>query len=510
MINNFKKSFFRGNHLYDLSFYNILADDFPASILLYYSLKTYKMKLLSGCTVMYRKLIHVTTVILISIIAFTSCKKIDSEATKQAEEIAMTGRGQTQPIDISLIASNLTSPLGVVQAPDNTNRLFIIDQIGKIWIVSGSGSQLATPFLDVSSMMISLRPGYDERGLLGLAFHPAYATNGKFYIYYQLPPRAGGPQPGSNWDNLSRISEFQVSAGNPNMANVSSERIVMQWDDPQFNHNGGTLSFGIDGYLYISVGDGGGANDVGPGHVADWYLFNAGGNAQNIEANLFGKVLRIDVNAMPYGIPADNPFVGKVGLDEIYAYGFRNPYRFSFDMGGSHELYLGDAGQLRYEEIDIVMKGGNYGWNVKEGTECFNAANNLATVAECPSIDGYGTSLTDPVIQLNNWRNPLGGAATTIIGGNVYRGSAIPGFEGKYIFGTFSQTPTTANGELFISNPTGSALWPYREIRLKNRPDDIGFFLKGFGQDSAGEIYITVSSLAGPSGTTGKVYKLVP
>ena len=227
--------------------------------------------------------------------------------------------------------------------------------------------------------MVPLNPGYDERGLLGFAFHPDYKTNGRFFIYYTLPPRPGGPTPVNNWNNLSRISEYRVSGGNPNMADMGSEKIILEMDDPQSNHNGGTIAFGPDNYLYIAIGDGGGANDVGPGHVEDWYPVNAGGNGQDIEANLFGNILRLDVNGgAPYAIPADNPFVGKPGRDEIWAYGFRNPFRFSFDMSGSRRLFAGDAGQLLYEEIDVVEKGQNYGWNVKEGTSCFNAAKQFA------------------------------------------------------------------------------------------------------------------------------------
>jgi hypothetical protein len=148
--------------------------------------------------------------------------------------------------------------------------------------------------------------------------------------------------------------------------------------------------------------------------------------------------------------------------------------------------------------------------NVKEGFECFNAASNLQEVEDCPGVDNFGNPLTDPVIQVNNWLNPEGGRATTVIGGNVYRGHAIQGWMGKYIFGTFSQTPTTPNGELFIANPHGPGPWSFEEINLVSHPNDIGYYLKGFGQDKEGEIYMAVSSILGPSGTTGKILKLVP
>lgn len=430
------------------------------------------------------------------LLLFQGCKKHDDKPPK-----ALT---------LELIADNLVSPLGMVEAPDNTNRLFILDQVGKVWIVDAGGNRLPAPFIDVSSKLVPLNAGYDERGLLGFAFHPDYKTNGRFFIYYNLPPRPGGPQEGSSWNNLSRISEFRVSA-DPGMADMSSEKVLLEVDDPQSNHNGGTLAFGPDGYLYIAIGDGGAANDVAPGHVTDWYTVNAGGNGQDVEANLFGDILRIDVNTGdPYGIPADNPFVGTPARDEIYAYGFRNPYRFSFDMGGNHWLYAGDAGQALYEEIDVVTKGGNYGWNVKEGTHCFDAANNTVELPACPAVDVLGKNLIDPVIEMNNSANPKGGRATTIIGGNVYRGHDIPELKGMYLFGTFSQPGNVPNGELFVARPrAGNGLWSFEEVPLKDHPADIGYYLKGFGQDQEGEVYLTVSSLAGPSGATGKVFKLV-
>ena len=413
-------------------------------------------------------------------------------------------------LDIQLIADGIASPIGVLSPPDNTKRLFVIDQSGKIIIIDGNGNKLPMPFLDVTSKLVPLNPNGDERGLLGLAFHPRYKENGRFFVYYNAPPRPGGPQEGATWNNLGRISEFHVS-GNDNQADMGSEKVILEWDDPQGNHNGGTIAFGPDNYLYIALGDGGAANDVAPGHVQDWYDINAGGNGQDIDSNLFGSILRIDIdNGDPYGIPGDNPFVNKPGMDEIYAYGFRNPFRISFDMKGNRALYAGDAGQVLYEEVSVVKKGGNYGWNVKEGTHCFNAANNDTVLASCPDVDNLGNPLIDPVIELNNWRNPEGGKATTVIGGNVYRGNDIAGLNGKYIFGTFSQGPGTPNGELFVAEPRmGPGLWQFSEISLKSYPNDVGHYLKGFGQDKDGEIYLTLSDVAGPQGTGGKVYKLV-
>jgi len=432
------------------------------------------------------------------------CRKHDHEPGNDDDNKA---------IDLKLIVSNLVSPVSVVQAPDESKRLYVVDQVGKIWILDKNGSTLPSPFLDISSRMVSLSPGYDERGLLSMAFHPNFKNNRKFYVFYTAPPQPGGPEPGVAWNNTTRISEFKIVSGNANLADMSSERIVLQANHPQANHNGGTLDFGPDGFLYISIGDGGNKDDVAPGHVEDWYKVNKGGNGQDIYANLLGNILRIDVNQngkLPYGIPSDNPFVKTRALPEIYAYGFRNPYRFSFDMGGSRRLFLGDVGQSLYEEVDIVTKGGNYGWNVKEGAHCFNTDNDLTERSSCPMADTAGKPLIDPVIELVNTANPKGGGiAIGIIGGNVYRGDRIESLKGKYVFGVLSADGTTATGKLYKAKPDGSGPWPFKEIKLKSFPDNLGQYVKGFGQDQSGEIYVTTSNLVGPSGTTGKVYKLV-
>ena len=437
---------------------------------------------------------------------FQSCETEIEEEFPEAHLKA--GANKTKAVSLELIAENMVSPIGLVAVPDQSQRLFVIDQIGVIWVIDAQGNTQEEPFLDVRAQMISLNAGYDERGLLGLAFHPDFTMNGRVFAYYTAPPNAGGPEPGEEWNNISRISEYFVSPGS-NQVDTSTEKVILEIDQPQGNHEGGTIAFGPDGYLYISIGDGGGAHDIGPGHVEDWYEVNEGGNGQDIEANLLGNILRIDINAgNPYAIPQDNPFVGKVGLDEIYAYGFRNPFRFSFDISGSQKLYVGDAGQHLWEEISVVENGGNYGWNVKEGTHCFSTINPREVLASCPDVDAFGNKLIDPVIEMRNSANPLGGETVTIIGGYVYRGNSIPGLQGKYVFGSFSNDfgPT---GEIFISNPAGPGLWSFQEMLLENDADDIGYYLKGFGQDLEGEIYVTASSVLGPTGDTGKIFKLV-
>lgn len=463
-------------------------------------------------------------ILFIMFIVLASCKKTD-RPDAPAERAAALSSGKmglipARDVDLQVVADNFVSPITLDEAPDGSHRLFVVDQVGKVWIIGASGQRLSQPFIDVSSKIVSLRPFYDERGLLGLAFHPDFRTNGKFYLYYTAPPPPGGPdvQTGNTglpmtWNNLGRISEFRVSSSNPDLADMSTERVLLELPHPQANHNGGTIAFGPEGYLYISIGDGGNKNDIGPGHVEDWYTVNAGGNGQDITHNLMGNILRIDVNSTSsgknYGIPADNPFVGKEGLDEIYAYGFRNPYRFSFDMSGSRRLFVGDAGQNLYEEISVVEKGGNYGWNVKEGTHCFNAANETQELSSCPDRDIFGNRLIDPVIEAKNVANPEGGHFVVIVNGFVYRGNTIPGLQGKYLFGNFSYSSSIPAGEIYVSNPGGPGLWSYEKLDLKSFEENIGHFLKGFGQDRQGEIYVLGSKNLGPSGTSGKVFKLV-
>lgn len=434
----------------------------------------------------------------IVIITGTGCKKRSDETP-----------GITVVHNLQLVAEGMVSPLGLAECPDGTGRLFIIDQVGKIWLIK-DGKKLDVPFLDISAKMVTLNPQYDERGLLGVAFHPRFMMNGRFFVFYTAPPRAGGPDPNTSWNNLTRIAEYYATPGS-NVADVASEKIILEADHPQMNHDGGTLAFGPDGYLYISIGDGGNADDVGPGHVEDWYPVNKGGNAQNIYANLMGKVLRIDVDGTPpYSIPPDNPFVNVTGAKkEIYAYGFRNPYRFSFDREGSHQLLLGDAGQALWEEINIVEKGGNYGWNVKEGSICFNADDNKQTRSSCPSTDTMGKWLIDPIIEVKNANNPSGGGiATTIIGGYVYRGTGSAELMGRYVFGTYS-TSMNPDAKLYITGQTSAGHWNYQKLYLKDYPENMGMYLKGFGEDIKGELYVATSSQAGVSGNTGKVYKIV-
>lgn len=406
---------------------------------------------------------------------------------------------KTESVNLTLVTDGLTSPLVLVESPDNTGRLFVVDQTGLIHLIK-DGTRAEEPFIDLSSRLVPLNLAeQDERGLLGLAFHPDFSANGLFYVYYSAPLRAGAP---AGWNHTSHISEFKVSSANADHADIASERLLLAVDQPQANHNGGMVAFGQDGYLYISLGDGGGGNDSGTGHVEDWYDANEGGNGQDTVSNLLGDILRIDVNtASSYGIPDDNPFVDSDGRDEIFAFGFRNPYRFCFDPNG--QVIVADAGQELYEEIDLVTKGGNYGWNVKEGRHCFSTADPDSSPSSCPSTDENGNPLIDPVIEFKNSKSFSDGLGNVSIGGYVYQGDDVPLLSDKYIFGVLTQDPDEADGAVFAADRTGSD-WPYVKLDFDNMDNSIGYVL-GFGQDSDGEVYVLVSQ-----DQAGKVYKIDP
>lgn len=403
-------------------------------------------------------------------------------------------------VGLELIADGLTSPVFLTESPDDSGRLFVVDQAGQVRIINEEGTLEADPFLDVSEDIVDLMENYDERGLLGLAFHPDFEENGRFFVYYSVPLRDEAPD---DWNHTARFSEFQVSDDDPNQADLESERVILEIDKPQANHNGGHITFGPDGFLYIPMGDGGRANDVGIGHSPQ-------GNAQDL-TNVLGDILRIDVDAEePYGIPPDNPFVGQPNVrPEIWAYGFRNPYHISFDQGGNRELFASDAGQDRFEDVSIVTRGGNYGWRIKEATHCFDPENPSQPPATCPSTGARGEPLIDPVMEYGR-QEILG---STVVGGYVYRGSEIPDLEGDYVFGDYSRNRVEPDGLLFVGRRAQSGLWPLEEIRPFLPDEDIngtlGQFVLGFGQDDDGEIYLLTKEEGGPTGTTGNVYKLV-
>lgn len=394
-------------------------------------------------------------------------------------------------VTLDLVAEGLTSPLVVLESPDNSGRIFIVDQGGQIYIIK-DGNRVTSPFLDISDKVVPRESPQDERGLLGLAFHPDFEGNGRFFIFYSGPPSASAP---AGWDHTNYIAEYSVTPG-ADQANASSERIILSIDHPQANHNAGMVAFGPDGYLYISVGDGGGANDTGEGHVE-------GGNGQDITENLLGSILRIDVdNTEDYSIPSDNPFVDVDGFDEIYAFGLRNPYRFSFDPDGN--IIVADAGQELYEEINLVQKGGNYGWNIKEGAHCFDPNNPETPPASCADEDMYGNPLIDPVIEFQNSRSFSDGLGNVSIGGYVYEGDDEPELSGMYIFGVLTQSDGP-DGAMYAADRVGTT-WNYVKLTINNTSNnEIGEFVLGFGKDKRGEVYVLTN---GESANSGRVYKL--
>lgn len=378
--------------------------------------------------------------------------------------------GQQPPkkAKLLLVTDKFLSPVNMAVPHDGTGRLFFCQKEGKVWIVKKDGSQLPQPFLDVSSDMVNVNPAYDERGLLGMAFHPDFKKNRKFYVYYSAPVEKPVKKV---LDHKSRLVEFTASAANPNVADPASKRILMEINQPESNHNGGQLAFGADGYLYIGLGDGGGGGDK-HGTI---------GNAQDL-GSVLGKILRIDVNGTPYKVPADNPFVKTAGAKpEIWAYGLRNPWRFSFDRT-THKLFAGDVGQNKYEEVDIVTKGGNYGWRIMEGYHDFNVP--------------AGADKNKLIAPVHEYDHDLG---ISITGGYVYRGNAIPSLKGLYVFGDY-------NGKTFVLVPKGNK-WERADLQLSNRPADNPFILS-WGEDEQGEIYMLTSSST-KDGFKGAVYKLV-
>jgi glucose/arabinose dehydrogenase len=473
----------------------------------------------------------------------------------------------TAEIGLELVAQNFTSPMMVTSPDDGTGRLFVVDQIGVVKIVDANGTTLPEPFLDLRGNLANLSPTYDERGLLSIAFHPDYRTNGKVYAFYSAPLRSEAPE---GWNCTNHISEFQVDPENPNAVNISSEKILMYIDKPYQNHNGGQLAFSpADGYLYVSLGDGGRANDVGNGHTPGI------GNAQDL-TKIYGKILRIDVDSTAtggvtvqqnmtgtanqtqnmsvnrtetppeptwttfagslYGIPTDNPFaetlpeiLGTYAYTsvppEIYAYGFRNPAYMAFDSGGNNTLFVADAGQNLFEEVDIVLGGGNYGWNIREGTHCFDPNATTAPGASC-NITGYqGEPLIGPIFEGGH---DLG---LVVVGGNVYRGTAVPELEGRYIFGYWSDSRTVGNGTLLAATPpTGwaegalpetavsltpdeNAMWDVQTVNITGGTNEtLGTFLRGFGEDANQDLYVLTNDVGGPdnSTSTGKLWKIVP
>jgi len=402
-------------------------------------------------------------------------------------------------IELQPVVDGLVAPLGLAAPDDGTKRMFVYDQAGLVWVVVHGSEKLPAPLLDVSSRLVSFG-NYDERGLLGLATHPDFAHHPLIYTFTSEPN--DGPAdfvtqmpPGVMNNHQSVIAEWRVDANDPNRIDPTSRREVLRIDEPQPNHNGGTLRFGPDGYLYIALGDGGRANDVADGHMP-------GGNAQSLQ-QVHGKLLRIDVDGADapngrYGIPLDNPFVGLDAIGEIYAFGLRNPFTYSFDRL-TGDLYLGDAGQNNIEEVDLIVKGGNYGWNVKEGSFWFDSVSeNIGRVVTGP-VRAVPPALIDPIAEYDH------SEGSVVIGGFVYRGRHVPDLQGLYVFGDWGSFGTPSARLFCLDLNTG-----IRELRIGLPDRPAGFWLRGFGEDADGELYVFGSTVLGPRGSTGQMLKIGP
>ena len=336
------------------------------------------------------------------------------------------------------VVDGLDSPLAVTSAGDGSNRIFVVQQGGQVRIVR-DGSLVAAPFLDISARITS----GGERGLLGLAFHPNFPTDPRLFVDY------------TDASGDTQVSSFTVHAGRPDAADGNSEVKLLHVAQPFPNHNGGAVVFGPDGYLYISMGDGGSGGDPL-------------GNGQSLKT-LLGKILRIDIDHtdanLPYAIPSANPFVGTAdALREIFLFGLRNPWRISFDRA-TGDLWIGDVGQGAWEEVDVARAGTageNYGWNTMEGNHCFSPPEGCTT-----------TGLTPPVAEYSH------ASGCTVIGGSVYRGSAQPALAGGYLFGDY------CSGTVWAIDPASDALRDPTVVL------ESGASISSFGEDEAGELYAT-------------------
>ena len=436
---------------------------------------------------------------------------------------------------LQAVATNLAAPDYAISPPGDTNRLFVVDQNGLLWIIQ-NGVLLPTPALNIMSRvtppLVASNPN-DERGFLGLAFHPGFnnpASPGyqTLYTYNSELIPAGTlptyPVPTTATNNYRNVlNEWKISSTNTNVVDPASRREVISFGKNASNHNGGTCTFGPDGYMYLALGDGGDANDVGASHIVP------GGNAQNLRTPL-GKMLRFDpLNPAlnvgspdtissngQYRIPTTNPFQGPGQVPEIFAYGLRNPYRYSFDTL-TGDLIEGDVGQNNIEEINHIVIGGNFGWAIKEGEFLFNMTNGPAgpagTIGAPPGhfSPGSPAGLIDPISGTMATLEYDHNEGISITGGFVYRGASIPELYGKYIFGDLAliASPVRENGRIFYADLQTGLMNAFPLFQFGGSailPD--GLTVHGFGQDAAGEIYALVTNTS-PSGNGGIVYKLV-
>jgi glucose/arabinose dehydrogenase len=428
-------------------------------------------------------------------------------------------------IRLNAVATGLAAPAYAISAPGDLDRLFVVEQSGLLRVIDGGVLQPGNA-LDIRSLVSPpLNPANanDERGFLGLAFSPGFddpTSHGYRTLYtYNSQALPAGTSPTyvapngavQNYKNV--VNEWKMSAANPLVVDAGSRREIISFGKNAGNHNGGTIAFGPDGYLYLGLGDGGNSNDVGPSHI------EPGGNAQNLSTPL-GKMIRIDpvdpaltagsADAVSengqYRIPTTNPFQGPGQVKEAYALGFRNPYRFSFDSL-SGDLIVADVGQRTIEEINRVVLGGNYGWAIKEGDFLFDRRTGLVTVRSPGSPDG----LIDPIKGTLGTLQYDHGDGISITGGFVYRGTDIPELYGKYVFGDLAlrNLPPRADGRLFYADLVTGEIEEFLLPQFANGVLPDGLTVHGFGQDGNGELYALVTNTPA-NGTGGIVYRIAP
>ena len=380
--------------------------------------------------------------------------------------------------------TGVNAPLAMVSPPGD-DRKFVVEQWGRIRIINADGELEGVPFLDIRDRIVTLWGDFDERGLLGLAFHPDFANNGKFYVSYSAPINFQNVLDKLFWwDHTNVVAEYTVSENDPNLADRESERRISSIDWPQFNHNGHWIGFGADGMLYLSTGDGGYANDWGIGHNV------TEGNGQDMDSP-HGKILRINV---------DDPNVDP----EMYASGLRNPWRCSFDMADGSTLYCADVQQNSYEEVDVIEQGDNLGWRKMEGSHCFDYAKPNAHPDSCDTA-----GLKAPILEYENCTAKPADVCKgiSVTGGYIYRGSHAE-WDGKYIFGDWSKSFAAMDGQIFIGTKGTDGTWTM-EVATTDMAGKNPYVL-AFAQDADGEVYALTSITTGPVGSLDTIYKIVP
>ena len=394
------------------------------------------------CDSPYNCLMKVLMLVILTAVAVLACSGEREPLPTELEQIAP---GQVAPIVLAPAFGGLTfeRPVGLVFPSDDDDRALVVEQPGRILLLTREDETWsATEFLNITDRV---NDRGNEEGLLGLALDPDFESNGLFYVYYT----ASSPR-------RSVVSRFTVTAANPDLADAGSESIIIEVAQPYANHNGGQILFGPDGLLYIGLGDGGSAGDPR-------------GNGQNV-GTLLGSILRLDASESGaengYTVPADNPFIGVPGArPEIWAYGLRNPWRFTFDRL-TDDLWAADVGQNSLEEVDVIVPGGNYGWNIMEGSECFGARRDAC------SPEGFKA----PVVEYGR------DEGCSITGGYVYRGSRLPSLQGRYIFGDYCSGKVWA-----FSRQPGDGV---RAVDASDELFDTSHKISSFGEDGNGELYI--------------------